>query len=298
MPANVLRQVCMFGRENKCYIIKEMSRYTAQSGQIGLVVLLVMVVVSTIGLSVASRTTQEVTVSRQVQEASRSFAAAESAIERILSEESGRFFDFEGDVAQYSSQDETLQVQSDAEIEVEVEKQFELEGQVEEGTAIEILVDGAQTDNQLSLEWSDTRNCDDNPASLVISITNETAGTTNTRYLAVAPCDHSDNFEVFDPNALEHQGEDKALRYVITLNDGDQIVRVTPVYADTSILAAGIGDWLSVPQQYRILSVGKNITEGGQETKAVEVERSQPITPYIFDYALISGSTIIKGTGE
>lgn len=57
---------------------------TAQSGQALLIILLVMAVVLTIGLSVVARSITDVTISRKSEEAARAFSAAEAGIEQVL----------------------------------------------------------------------------------------------------------------------------------------------------------------------------------------------------------------------
>ena len=58
-----------------------------QSGQVAIVILLIMVVLLTVGLSLASRTTQELFLSQQESESARVFNAAEVGIEDALSQD-------------------------------------------------------------------------------------------------------------------------------------------------------------------------------------------------------------------
>lgn len=59
-------------------------KHNYQSGQILLVTLLILVVATTITLSLVSRSTTDVAISRQVEESLRAFSAAEAGIERSL----------------------------------------------------------------------------------------------------------------------------------------------------------------------------------------------------------------------
>ena len=61
-----------------------MKKHTAQNGQVLLIVLLVMVVGLTMGLSVASRSTTDVKISNQLEQSSQAFSAAEAGIESAL----------------------------------------------------------------------------------------------------------------------------------------------------------------------------------------------------------------------
>lgn len=60
-----------------------------QSGQILLITLLVLTVASVIGISVVGRATTDTAISRQVEESSRAFSAAEAGIEQALKTGSG-----------------------------------------------------------------------------------------------------------------------------------------------------------------------------------------------------------------
>jgi type II secretory pathway pseudopilin PulG len=263
---------------------------SAQSGQVGLVILLVMVVVSTVGLSVASRSTQEITTSRQGQEATKTFAAAESAIERILSEASEGSFSFEGNSQNQNFSD----LAPDTTVSVDIAKQFSLNSRLQEGTIVEADVSGAADGDVLRLEWGESRNCADDPAALLVEILSVSGGNAQTRYGAISPCDRGDNFTVFDPDDSQYQGSEQALRYDIGLAVGDARVRISPVYASTPLSLGGTGAWTNNAQQFTITAVGTNQAEGGRETKAIEVERTRPYAPSVLDYALVSGTTIVK----
>lgn len=264
------------------------SQKSAQSGQVGLAIMLVMVVVSTIGISVATRSTQEVTSSRRGQEAARTFEAAESAIEKVLSDEDGTLT-FEGDEASYSYDD----IETDADVNVNIAKQYTFNNEIPAGTPVEVDVSSATAGDQVLIEWADSRNCADNPASLVIKTINTNSGSAVARYETVSPCDHGDNFTSIDTGLTQYQGATYALAYNHTLQVGDQALRITPVYTATPLLIAGNG-WTLPAQQFRIQSVGENTAEDGRETQAIEVQRSQPFAPQVLDYALLSGTTITK----
>src|SRR5258708_19174487 len=65
-----------------------------QSGQIGIIIILIMVVLLTVGLSLAARSSREVTLSTQEAESTRTFNAAEAGVEQAMS----GGFAFTGDV--------------------------------------------------------------------------------------------------------------------------------------------------------------------------------------------------------
>ncbi|MCX6792393.1 MAG: pilus assembly PilX N-terminal domain-containing protein, partial [Candidatus Gottesmanbacteria bacterium] len=61
-----------------------MIRKNNQSGQIALIALLVLTVATTVGLSLVARSTTDVSVTRNIEESSRAFSAAEAGIEEAL----------------------------------------------------------------------------------------------------------------------------------------------------------------------------------------------------------------------
>jgi hypothetical protein len=77
----------------------------------------------------------------------------------------------------------------------------------------------------------------------------------------------------------------------ITLQTGDKRMRITPVYNDTALLVQGSG-WTMPTQGYTITSVAHNAQ--GRETQAVQLQRSINGAPSILDFAVVSGTTILK----
>ncbi len=251
---------------------------TAQSGQVGIAVLLIMVVLSTIGISIATRSSQDIQSSRQNQEASQTFTAAESALENILSQgqeylqenQSGQFRGVENATVDYTI------AQSDS-----------LDTELLQGAVAEIDVSTSQGGDMVRLEWSKVSDCAQSPASLAVTVMN-TSDPANAiaRNYTFAICDRGDGFSL-----VNTAGSSLQRRVDITLQAGDKYIRVVPVYNDTNLVVNGVG-WTLPTQQFVIQSVARN--DLGRETKAIEVQRSLDHAPSIFDYALVSGTSILK----
>lgn len=248
-----------------------------QSGQVGIAVILVMVVMSTIGISLATRSASDVRTARQSQEATQTFSAAEAALEDILSRdqsyledtETGEFTGVENVAVNYS-----------------VGKEAELTTELLEGSTAEIDVSSGAAGQEVVVEWSDTAECSQTPASLLLSIVNTAGATPVARHYGYAICDNSDGMEVSVTSGSQY-----ARQVTLTLQDGDNKIRITPIYNDTDVLVNGNG-WTLPTQEFTINSVAQN--QLGRETKAIEVERTNEYAPTILDYALVSGTTIIK----
>lgn len=244
-----------------------------QSGQVAVVVLLIMVVLLTIGLSLATRTTQELFLSDQQAESTRVFNAAESGIEQALSE------------VQVGTGTLTI---DGVDITYNVSGSSTLDTRVSEGASVHIDLTGYS--NNVEFEWASEGNCSER-ASLVATIFYDDAGTTRTKVIPFRPaCSaHSDNFF----NAIALGGNPYYHRYTIAAADlpaNSLFMRVKPVYADTDLkISGGIG----FPTQYHVISSTASYTEGDEE-RNIEVSRTLPAGPAYMDYALYSGGGITQ----
>jgi Tfp pilus assembly protein PilX len=260
------------------FMIYESGKLKANRGQAGLIVMLIMVVLLTVGISIAARSSSDVGLSRQEEEASRAFDAAEAGIEKALEEigtgtfsESGTV-DITGITTSYSIGEEQT-----------------LNTRVIQGHVAQVDVSNASGGETVRISWAKNQNCDTNAASVIVAIYNHSGANYTVRREAYAACDHSDNFEtsgVVDGSG----GYFKSVP--VGLVSGDQIMRVMPVYNDTDILVEGSGGYNLPVQYYKVRSEATH--DVGGETKVVEVTRTLPAIPSIFDYVLFSGTSIVK----
>jgi Tfp pilus assembly protein PilX len=256
-----------------------------QSGQIGIIILLIMVVLLTIGLSLAAQSSKEVTLSTQEEESTRVFNAAEAGIEQALSSNLSAQQDF-------TSTDTTIPG-TNSNVNYTIQKQKSLEIRVPQGaTAMVQLTDaaGVQTTNSINIEWAREGNCAANPASLVLGVfaTDSTKTPKNSaRYYSYAPCDYGDSVTLVNTSG----GNGYFRKLTLNLQPKDVFVRIKPAYKDTTIrVTAAAG---SLPTQaYTIRSSATN--QNGDENRTVEVNRTLSIAPSVMDYVLFSGTTLIK----
>lgn len=256
----------------------KLSRHSRQAGQVGVIILLTMAGMLTIGLSLASRTTQEIFLSGQEADSARVFNAAEVGIEEALSQD----LDFTGET--YSADIGTVE---NVDVSYSIDKVNSLETRLFEGVSVALNVEGVTTGQGLQIDWSLEDSCSEDLASLIALIYFDDSGTTRVRYQTMAACDNSDGFEL--ASSINQDGYRR--RYTLPLQTNDFLVRIKPIYADTHIRVTGDGVTLPV-QHYTIRSEAKNTQ--GDEARAVEVQRTLSTAPSMFDYALFSGNTIIK----
>lgn len=248
------------------------------SGQAVLIVLLVVVVALGLGLSIVSQSTTDVKISKQEQEGSRAFNAAEAGIEDALKNittaaPGGGWTDDDGITVEYDVTSKTV-----------------LQGEFEKNESIEVNLEGAVGLTELTINWGNG-GCDgaddedgETVASLLISVIDQDD---NIRRFGYNACDLEDD------NGLENIGGGGADGYLrgigISVGSNDVLVRIRPLYNKVSIRVTGDAD---LPDQaYLINSRAQTDT---LESKAIEVVRTNPAAPSIFDYALFSGQSIIK----
>lgn len=249
------------------------------SGQAGLVVLLLTVILLTVGIAVASRAQTDLVISRQEEESNRALNGAEAGVENALSQD----LDFAGNT--YSG---SVNVDSNLSVNYTIDKVNILETRLFNGVSAQADVTGVTGGQGIQIRWAKETSCNDNPASLLVTVFNKVGTKVETRVFAYKPCITPNNN--FTQISTDPSG-DFYRETTIPLIAGDQFVRIKPVYNDTSIQVQGSG-WNLPVQYYRVKSVAdSNI---GDEVRAVQVNRTLPVAPSIFDYVLYTEGTITK----
>ncbi len=270
------------------------SSFHSESGQVAVVILLLMVVILTVGISVASRTTQELITSKQTSDSARVFNAAETGIDEALSTLESSFESGNLDP------NGTITV-NNTDVNYQISPSQTLQTRVDEGVSVMVaLVDqtvnpnglGAGGSRRLQIQWSDSNLESDctttpGPASLLVFIYSMNGGTAQARMKAVQGCNHSDGFDSRNATA----GSPFRYRHDVDLAAGDVLVRVKPMYNDTQLAVSGSG--LVLPTQNFVVTAEARNQQGG-ETSKIRVDRTLPTAPSVLDYALYSGTTINK----
>jgi hypothetical protein len=257
-----------------------MDTRSTQSGQIGVIILLIMVVILTIGLTVASRTSREAFLTTQTAESARVFNAAEVGVEEALSTDLATI---EANNASVINGTVTV---DDTDVNYSITKVRGLETKLFEGVSVALNVTNVSTGQGLVIDWSE-QTCAQDPAALLATIYSNESGTIRARYQAIGNCSRGDGF--VQPNGSAPSPY--RYRYTLALRTNDRYVRLQPVYNDTKIRVNGSG-WTLPTQYYRIRSEATN--DLGNESRIVEVNRTLPTAPSVMDYALYSGTTIVK----
>lgn len=247
------------------------------SGQVALIVLLIMVVVLTIGLSLVSQSLTDMKISLNEKEALRAFSAAEAGIEDLLSQSS----------LPTITQDFTVPVASGLNATVTVSPTGEEAKQtINDDETMTVNLNGASA-TTLNVDWIDKNMSDETTNKASIEVVIYANNYTFKRY-AFCPDDscRGDGFTSVSTTTSKFYR-----RAAITgINSTtDILARIRPLYNKATIMVSSNGN---LPlQQYNLKSV---VIVAGDKTSQIVVTRTIPVIPTIFDYVLFTGGDITK----
>ena len=242
-----------------------------ESGQIVIMVLLILAVMITVVVSYAVRTTQELSLSTQQAESTRVFSAAEAAAEKVLS-------------GQLTTGPQSIQI-GDIEVQALVSAEdFEYDVQV--GESIEIDTSTLATGNQVRLSWQVS---DASCAFLLVSEFYEQSGSMMVRHASVRP-DYSCGSANASTATAVASTTGTSPQYNYAVDAQSVSLRVKPLYAGTRITATGPGTLGT--QSVRVVSSAQN--PNGPEQRTVEVKRTLPFAPGFMDFTVFSGGDLDK----
>jgi hypothetical protein len=285
---------------------------TKESGQALLITLLIISIATTVALALIGRTTTDTSMSRQVEDSSRAFSAAEAGIEEVL----------KTGVVPGGAQILNAAGQSGASYNVQ---QFTMGG----GTGKYILPEITKRDQTASV-WLSSHNAngtlDTNPASGLPRYTTDTLdmcwsaandpaviatvlyyrNSTGTFQVAKAAYDttvsgRGNSFTAIAPNTCAAQAGYYGTRLTfstlgINLVGGDVllVLRLRPTYADAQLLVATTGVSALPLQGNRWDSTGTIGAGDATVSRKVVVYQQYRTAPTIFDAAIYSQNTIIQ----
>lgn len=256
-----------------------------QSGQIAVIVFLIMAVLLVIGLSLAVRTGQQIEQAGLSEDTTRVFNGAESGVEVGL-DPSEVTFEY-GEDPQQNPDPITI---NDTEVVVTIEKTTDLSPIVQSGNAITIYTKGG-SGQDMSIRWGDksSSNCSDH-ASIIISTYIQSGSNYSAQHQAYNPYNlsgcPSNQF-----SSSSNGGSDYQSLVTFTVPDNAKFVRVRPLYHSAQF---GITGSAVDTQAHIIRSQATDVAGGSSEVRTIEVTRTKPAPPSILDYALYSGGDLRK----
>ncbi len=260
-----------------------------QQGQTVEIILLVMVVVLTIGLSITARSITDLRLASTTEQSARAFSAAEAGIEEALrrglsTQPSGSNPSF-GSGASYTYSVSPLGGAG-----------YVPDKPIQQDTVIQLNLNMTGVSNPataLNLYWVDKSNSAEitNPASLEITFVSGTGSDTLEKYAYNVDVGRGNGFA--PPVAFDQSYGGKTYRARVSLNipANPQIMRIRPLYNNASLAVESQPSGKNLPtQSYKVTSIG---TAGGA-TRKIEVTQSISAMPAIFDYVLFSSQSITK----
>ncbi len=256
----------------------------SQAGQVGVIVLLMMVVILAVAISLSQRTMQEQDIAIVQEESTRVFNAAESGIEEALF-----------NIKQAEREQSPLVSEGSFEFE-DIDSNFKIESTynidqadivdifLDSGRAIEIPLTSAAADINIHW-WHQSEGCPA-PAALIIAVFSDT----NVTHLAFDPCERG-NFARVNQGSYEFTNNENEYRYqaIISTSDNDRFLRIKPIFNHTAIYVTS-NEFDKV--QYNVNADAYSDEE--DVARSLEVNRSMPGSPDFMDFTLVSGNTLTK----
>ena len=264
-------------------------QFTSQSGQIALVVLLLMSVMLTLGLAVTQRGLFDTAVTEQSEQTSRAFQAAETGVEEALRSLVGT----DGDKALTGDITYNVTVQDGG------QHGFVTEEPVKIGEVVEVDLQG-NTANMVDVYYFNTLT--DCANSDKWGVEYEALGIdsviTREVYLANVLKGKKGKKQTSGGNYQFMGAKFCELVVELPIDAGTGKIRIRPIgdpvgtaLTEGTLLGIHPNGGVFAPQYRLIHSEGRT---GSGITRAVNVKRSVPQLPAIFDYALFSGGDIVK----
>lgn len=262
-------------------------------GQAALIVLLVVAVALGFGLSIISQSTTDVRISQQEEESARAFNAAEAGIEEALQKLSTIAIGIPQTIGGLTGDVSGSYVVNAA---TSLESVF-----VESDTVQVNLLNHDPSLNVVTVNWVKADSSVENPgcngesntaASLAVTVVKGLSGGYSRRNFAYNSCTGLTNGFTDVATAGDN---DYFRKITIPVEADDELIRIRPVYNQASILVYGNVDLPS--QGYAIASSAQVLNQAQDQSRAaksIEVTRTEPATPAIFDYVLFSGTNLVK----
>lgn len=282
-----------------------MLKQKRNSGQVAMIVLLIMAVTLVISLSLAKGTTTEIAQTAQRAETTRIFSEAESGTEMILTNlitamRAGDPGNIIGDLVDQNSEDIKIFLLDNApesdrsEMTYSVGASQELEISLAAGESTEYRFmnfqgDPAETsDPPVKYWWASSGQSCGEQASLIIARYYLVGTEVKTEFTALNPfCGGPSNNFISASNGDAEYANFYTATYDAT---NTLFVRVIPVYRPTQLKIEGG----RLDQQYFARTEAMNLVGEDQETQAVAASSTVLHLPSYMDYAVYSGVDLVK----
>lgn len=244
-----------------------------QSGQIGVVVLLIMTTMLSVGIGAISRSTQDLRITRQELESSELFNAAEAGIEEALA-------DIDAGTPPTTQTDITV---DDINVSYIAQEIRNLDLLMQENQHYFIDVErGVPNSDEVRIQWAQSYNplncATQTPESLEVMIFSTPPDPVIIN--GYSRCDVGNGFIDAPAGTIS-----------VILDNNDVLIGLKTIGGDSQVTVEAVGAWNLPVQGYEVRSTATN-TES-DEAKVVVLDKSNEIPVSILGYTVFSGTTMI-----
>ena len=265
-----------------------MKQNLKNQGQVVLMVVLTMLVGLTIATGIFLNSLSDTQLTTTEENSERAFNAAEAGIEDLVKDVDTNFNFGADTVIDVGSEKAT----------VVADELNTFDFIVKQNSVATLFLDTTPKPTKVTIYWTDKSDPEQYPgtcnegdggaAGLIIQKWQNNGSAVTTEAYSPFDCSLANiNFN------SSNDGSTESFRSQITLSidANDSFYRIRPVYSQARIKIVSSEGGDLPAQQYVITSTTK--ADSG-ETRAIEVTKTRPSLPEIFDYALFSGDTLVK----
>ncbi|MCL5411286.1 MAG: hypothetical protein M1150_00905 [Patescibacteria group bacterium] len=259
--------------------------YQNQSGQMLIIIVLILVVGITIALSLVSRSVTDVRLSTNTEQSNRAYTAAEAGIEDALRKIASSAAVGTGS-ASFSDSDVKYNISEAA------GTSFGPTEAVKKDDVSQLDLKN-YTGNSVNISWHTSS--DSTPAAIVASFIYKTSSEYTVQKWAFNDNSTYPTRVIGFADVSGGRGGGYTYNTTLTLPahqaSEPNFLRVRPLFGDTHIQFSSDNMYVNLPVQgYEITATGS----AGSSERTVKVFKSKPALPSIFDYVLFSGGSLSK----
>lgn len=263
-----------------------------RSGQVLVLVLLMVVVALSVGLSVASRNITNLKTATQTERSQKAFGAAEGGVEDVLSRlgDIASDPDKQGQLGSTAGLNEQVPV-GNITANVNVKASSDFRTTIELGNVGQVQLNGA-TAGQVRIQWAKASDPTESasPASIIVTEYVLSSGVYTQNRDAFAGVSGRANETGFSPAPAGCTPEFVRCE-TINITGDSTYLRIRPLWSKTSVSVTGVGGQIPV-QTYSLESTAQ--TEEGIARRVKVTRNALPALPAAFDYALYATEDINK----
>ncbi len=248
-----------------------------------------------LGISLATRTTEELSLSGQEADTTRVFNAAETGIEQALwGIQTGALSITDAAPTPIPS----ISQLTGSDLQVTGERASSFDMSIAQGDVLTL-----EWNNNTEVDWIHAADCSD-AAAVIVTLYNTTGATAShvayNPYGASTACDKGSGFLDDSTGAVALYSAGSVTGSKVVLNQSSfglatapgsgSIIRIRPLYAEGNFHIAN-------SSAIQLVSTASDSTGGvgsSAETRRIQVIRTEPAAPSVFDYAVFSGGDLAK----